>query len=854
VGVFGTWETGVGRRPPRALYALGALIAGYIAARHLQVGLSTGWFAAAGLLLVAGAVGRGWVCRGALVAAAACLAAGWFTLRIHEPPRGSLRAFFADGVPPGMVATVEGLVLSPPRVLPPLRDILNPQAPRSARTRFDIGVESLHGEAGVQRLRGRLSVWVGEAMQAGDVVAPSGWRGSAPPEIRAGDRVRITGLFVPITGPLNPGEPDRRLWAAQDDRAGILRLPSLELVEHVHGPQRIWDDVHGGYLSLRGWLNVRAQSLLRGEGDDGPGRGRALLSALILGEQELALREVRGTFTRLGLAHVLCISGFHLAMLAMVAMFILRAGGDLGRLEPMLIAVLLGVYLAVLPFQAPVWRAALMVLGLLIADGLGRRYDRVAVVAWIAILMLLWRPMDLWSIGFQLSFGLVAVLIWLSEPLHQRIWGVQLLGVLRPDPGPLGTLLEWFKRLFTANLLCWGVATPVIAYHTGLVSPLAVLAGVVAVPLVMIVLIGGYGVLLLGVVAPAAAGLARTLLEWLAHATTWGVVVMDSVPGSSLRIPSVSLGLTVAATALALYWFWRGHVRDRVAWLGTVGLVVWIVVELGPGSALPRHVSLRIDALAVGDGTCMLVRSGSEAMLWDCGSLSPGVGQVVVPRAVRALGAASVPVIVVTHPHLDHYNAVLDVAEPLRVRTVIVGERFVDDARRRPNGPEAFLIEGLAERGVEVRAIAAGARLQLGDAELEFISPPAGAAWSNPNDQSLAAMVRPGVRAGGPARRVLLSGDMERQALEQLMHSRPQLRVDVLEAPHHGSARDPAFEFVARLDPAVVVQSTGPSRVDDPRWESVRSGRRWHKTARDGAIWVEIRRNGTIASGTLRGR
>jgi beta-lactamase superfamily II metal-dependent hydrolase len=78
------------------------------------------------------------------------------------------------------------------------------------------------------------------------------------------------------------------------------------------------------------------------------------------------------------------------------------------------------------------------------------------------------------------------------------------------------------------------------------------------------------------------------------------------------------------------------------------------------------------------------------------------------------------------------------------------------------------------------------------------------------------------------------------------------LRADILEAPHHGSAREPAFEFVARLNPAVVLQSTGSSRAGDARWDSVRQGRRWHNTATDGAAWAEIWRDGTLASGTIR--
>jgi hypothetical protein len=59
---------------------------------------------------------------------------------------------------------------------------------------------------------------------------------------------------------------------------------------------------------------------------------------------------------------------------------------------------------------------------------------------------------------------------------------------------------------------------------------------------------------------------------------------------------------------------------------------------------------------------------------------------------------------------------------------------------------------------------------------------------------------------------------------------------------------------VARVNPAVVLQSTGSSRAGDARWDSVRQGRHWHSTATDGAAWAEVWADGTIATGTMRGK
>jgi beta-lactamase superfamily II metal-dependent hydrolase len=99
---------------------------------------------------------------------------------------------------------------------------------------------------------------------------------------------------------------------------------------------------------------------------------------------------------------------------------------------------------------------------------------------------------------------------------------------------------------------------------------------------------------------------------------------------------------------------------------------------------------------------------------------------------------------------------------------------------------------------------------------------------------------------------LLLVGDIEAPAIERIEQNDPELHARVMEAPHHGSAKLPAMRWMQRVHPSLVVQSTGPKRARDPRWDGVRSAlgpfSRWWCTAIDGAIRVEWRRDGSIVS------
>src|SRR5205823_4667612 len=97
---------------------------------------------------------------------------------------------------------------------------------------------------------------------------------------------------------------------------------------------------------------------------------------------------------------------------------------------PAAVAVLVALYMLVLPAQAPILRAGILVLVLLIADASGRRYDRATLLGWIALALLIIRPLDAWSLGFQLSFGIVAALLLLGDTVHHRLWGVPILGLV----------------------------------------------------------------------------------------------------------------------------------------------------------------------------------------------------------------------------------------------------------------------------------------------------------------------------------------------------------------------------------------------------------------------------------------
>jgi len=203
--------------------------------------------------------------------------------------------------------------------------------------------------------------------------------------------------------------------------------------------------------------------------------------------------------------------------------------------------------------------------------------------------------------------------------------------------------------------------------------------------------------------------------------------------------------------------------------------------------------------------------------------------------------------VVISHPNTDHFNALPDCARRLGVREVIVGQAFLD-AAEASDAVRAFL-DALEAQGVRVRTIGADESLALGNISFEVLSPRSGEAYSRENNNSI--VLRAMIPTNQDPIPLVLTGDIEREAIGDILDAHPDLRAMISEVPHHGSARPAAMGFIEALDPTIALQSTGLSRLDDERWDDVRIGRDWYVTARDGAISVIVKKDGTVRTETF---
>jgi competence protein ComEC len=636
-----------------------------------------------------------------------------------------------------------------------------------------------------------------------------------------GERLRVRAVLRAPSALANPGGRDalRELSRQGIGATGRLAHPAL----HARVPER------------EGWRPLLRLHAARARLDErlartGPGGG--LLRALALGERAGLSASVQDAFTRLGLAHLLSVSGLHLALMAGLVFSLARAG--LGRSAwlaarrdtrlPALAAAVLGAVLYALlsGWQVPVRRSLLLVLALALAMGRGRRGGAGEPLAAASLAILAAEPQALFGASFQLSFAASAALA-----LAPR--------ALAPAPARVaGRALLRLREALSSSATALAATSPLAALQLGSVAPIALLANLAAIPWTGVVLLPA-SLLAVGIAAlpePLRPALALAAAERIAAASIVAVEwAAAALPTLEPRPPPAAAWLAAASlVALASLAAWG--IAPRVL----LCLASSALLALAPPAATPPPPP-RLVAFDVGQGDAWLIQGRRGALLVDAGPATPSgvdLGRRVVAPALAALGVKRLDLMVVTHADLDHRGGAGSLLERVPVEQLWLPY----GARADPGF--ASLLEAAAARGVEVSERGAQApALRAGDLWIEPLWPPEGESHGSRNRRSLVVRVTAG------SHRILLPGDLDAEAETALIASGAALQADVLALAHHGSRTSSTPAFLAAVAPTLaLVSAPCHGRFGMPHSEvlaRVRSAAAslWW-TGRDGALVVGL--------------
>ncbi|MGD2167589.1 MAG: DNA internalization-related competence protein ComEC/Rec2 [Gammaproteobacteria bacterium] len=577
-------------------------------------------------------------------------------------------------------------------------------------------------------------------------------------DLQPGQRISLTARLRTPHGFVNPSGFDYERWLLLErySATGYVR------VLHGHGERR---------RGFAPWLLARrAQLRERIAAQLGPAPAAGLVTALAIGERSGFDDRHWEIFRRTGTSHLVAISGLHVGIVALTVLwcarcalrrcggwFVERSSATAG-FTALSAAVL---YAALAGFALSTVRAVVMLAAALLIASMQREISRFHGLALTALLLLVIDPLETLGSSFWLSFGAVGTLFVAMAPRNpvpyasrlkrslQGVTSVQLAIALMAVPAGAAFFQEFSLIAFAVNLL--------------------------AIPFFSLILVPSALLCTLFELWPGTPAWAWQAVGRLAENAMSALESAAAVPGASVAVPApgtTAILLAVAGVVSMLPW---NPQRGRLLGLLALAPLIW-----------PRQHSLPADSfslslLDVGHGLAAIVRTRNYVLIYDAGArFGSGFdsGRDVVVPALR--GGRPPQTLVVSHGDNDHSGG---------AAAVIAAYPDIEVLK----GPEVNTLPG--------RRCVAGQRWSRDGVEFTVLHPPAGSSLRG-NDGSCVLRVS---AAGSSA---LLTGDIER-AGEAAVVAGGSVDVDIVVAPHHGSATSSTPAFVAATSPSVVVFSAG---------------------------------------------
>ena len=578
-----------------------------------------------------------------------------------------------------------------------------------------------------------------------------------------------------------------------------------------------------------------------------PPETAGLYSALLIGDRSGIDETTLELFKETGLMHLLAISGMHLAVLALLASSLFKAGLRLvpkiflyfpsRKLSLGLTLPLLLFYAGIAGFQPPVLRALLMTTVFMAAILLDRQWSSLNNVAFAAGLILFVSPLSIFTASFQLSFAATTAIVLTAPRLRlfhlepEQKWNMAKKAGL------------WLASGLVVSLAAFLATAPFSLFHFNRLSLLGPISTLLVSPLLC------FCALPLGLVALAVEPLSTTTALLLLKigaaallAAQKSAALLATIPHASLWLPTPAPLALLAAFALALALLTVKSWRLAAAFACAFLLLLSGWKPSPSGGKEPGR--LEVSYLDVGQGSATVIEmpDGSVTLIdgGGTGSETFNAGEAIIAPFLWQRHIRRLDQIILTHNHADHFNGI-----PFLLKRF--SPRLLWLATTESDNPEfAALLHAAEEAGCRVQIAHAGDLLHgesgRGSATIACLAnlaaegkPPGaergGKGPGRANDLGLVLKLSHGANS------FLFPGDIERPAEKMLVEAGLPLRAQALLMPHHGLPSSGSREFLAAVSARQHIVSAG-RRAERPGQAPGGKQGEWHQTSVAGTIFL----------------
>ncbi len=549
-----------------------------------------------------------------------------------------------------------------------------------------------------------------------------------------------------------------------------------------------------------------------------PAKEAAVLNSIIFGTAAAPLSaETQLQYKRVGIIHLLVVSGSQIAILVGVALMLAK----LLRLSPLATFFMTSLFnigfTVAVGGGASIMRACLMAEITLAGGLLGRSKDFWTALAFSAFLLSLGNFRIIFDIGFQLSYAATASLIYMTPVLAEYF---------KKKNFP-----EKITEILSVSLAPFFFTTPLAVYYFNGFSLVSLPVNLLTVFWVEFLVILGFSSALLGLFFLPLAYILNLFNFLLLKILNIFVDLFGSLPLAYLDVKQISFFLLILIY-LALFLLVEFLKTKKIIYRQYT-LILLVVIFGGYLINFSPDI-LTVDIFDVGQGDAIFLDAKKAGrILIDCGSddryFEPG-SSVVIPALIKK-GIKELDYLVITHEHFDHYSGVPAILKKIKVKNLILPKAFTREE----------ILSEANKRNILISCLAAGDFLPLKGAACRLLHP--GVFYSgDANNSSYVFLFK--IKDF----KILLTGDIAEEAENEILAQEKELDIDVLKVAHHGSRYSSTPEFLSAARPQHAIISAGRvNKFSHPHQEAIErltGYARVYSTNRQGAVRIAVKKKG----------
>lgn len=521
--------------------------------------------------------------------------------------------------------------------------------------------------------------------------------------------------------------------------------------------------------------------------------------ALLLGDSSGLSTHDDNALQNSGIRHIIAVSGLHISILSA---FVHLLFANRRWITAFVGIPILVIFAAVAGFTPSVVRACVMQALIIIGKCADKEYDPASSLSFAVLVILVFEPAALASVGFQLSVGCVAGIFLFAVRIKNRLYKWRWLKRQAKGKSFKSKLFRWMVGSVSVSISAMLLTIPISAHYFGVVSLVSVLSNLLTLWVITYIFCGViFSCIFALIYTPLGAGLAW-VVSYPIRYVLWISDVLSRLPFASVSVHNiyVCIWLIFAYGMFIVTLFSKEkHIMALVSCIG-IGLISTLLLSY----IEYKQDHFRVSIVDVGQGQCIILQNRESCYIVDCGGDSGEASADKAAQMLRTYGIQHVNGLILTHFDQDHAGGAEAFVSQMKTDTIYLPDTDPEDTIR------LTLEEKFEDK---ISWVYDREYIRCGDDFLTIYPQDLDAGG---NESSMCILYQTGDYD------ILITGDLDADGERAFVDSVRLPEIEVLVVGHHGANTSSSLYFLNEIKPKLAVISVGDgNKYGHPNWQTI---------------------------------